>query len=181
MYRKKLVGKFNRSQHHQQEFTLPITSEQMVRFSICKRHLTPVYNRIYATKPFFQKKLAETRFLKLFSYFREQFQKCGLIARWRHASRIQRRVKHANRINRSDGKWNFEKHLTPLPLPLPRRRDIVGRRRGQAGTGEPGGGRRGAATGKKAELSGAASQTPRHFVDASVTSHLKIFFPHIWN
>ncbi len=85
-------------------FTLPITSEQMVRFSICKRHLTPVYNRIYATKPFFPKKLAETRFLKFFSYFREQFQKCGLIARWRHASRIQRRVKHANRINRSDGK-----------------------------------------------------------------------------
>ncbi len=36
-------------------FTLPITSEQMVRFSICKRHLTPVYNRIYATKPFFKK------------------------------------------------------------------------------------------------------------------------------
>ncbi len=36
---------------------------------------------------------------------------------------------------------------------------------------------RGAATGKKAELSGAASQTPRHFVDASVTSHLKTFFP----
>ncbi len=89
----------------------------MVRFSICKRHLTHVINRIYATKPFFPKKLAETRFLKFFSYFREQFP-IGLIADGDNASRIQRRVKHANSDNRATVSQISKNTSHPLPFPF---------------------------------------------------------------